>query len=263
MSIIVKVGCCGFPGSMSKYFRQFKVVEVQRTFYKPPRETTVKDWKAKAPPDFEFTIKVWQVITHPPTSPTYRKAKLSFSNNDAKKVGFFKPSDIVFEAWRKIRDICQILDSKMCVFQTPASFKPTDENIDNMKNFFKKIDRGNLILGWEPRGSEWTDNVIKDLCTTLNLLHIVDPFKTKPVVFSQTLYFRLHGSPPGKKLYSYKYTENDFIKLNQFLINVRDNFNIKEIYVMFNNIYMQDDALAFIEYLKKKGDFKLYGVTDD
>ena len=32
----VKVGCCGFPVSMKRYFQEFRVVEVQKTFYKPP-----------------------------------------------------------------------------------------------------------------------------------------------------------------------------------------------------------------------------------
>jgi len=33
----VKVGCCGFPRGMKRYFSQFRLVEVQQTFYKPPK----------------------------------------------------------------------------------------------------------------------------------------------------------------------------------------------------------------------------------
>ncbi len=36
----VKVGCCGFPGSRKDYFSQFKLVEVQQTFYKMPKLKT-------------------------------------------------------------------------------------------------------------------------------------------------------------------------------------------------------------------------------
>jgi len=36
----VKVGCCGFAGSMKDYFRKFKIVEVQQTFYRLPKEKT-------------------------------------------------------------------------------------------------------------------------------------------------------------------------------------------------------------------------------
>ncbi len=67
----VKVGCCGFPGGMKKYFSQFRLVEVQQTFYKMPRLKTAQKWRQEAPSDFEFTLKAWQLITHSPTSATY------------------------------------------------------------------------------------------------------------------------------------------------------------------------------------------------
>ncbi|MHC1610664.1 MAG: DUF72 domain-containing protein [Candidatus Methanospirareceae archaeon] len=36
-------------------------------------------WRLRAPKEFEFTVKAWQLITHEPTSPTYRKARLGSS----------------------------------------------------------------------------------------------------------------------------------------------------------------------------------------
>jgi hypothetical protein len=38
-STSVKFGGCGFPGGKSKYFQQFRLVEVQPTFYKVPSLT--------------------------------------------------------------------------------------------------------------------------------------------------------------------------------------------------------------------------------
>jgi uncharacterized protein YecE (DUF72 family) len=46
------------------YFRQFNVVDVQQTFYDPPSARILEVWRAEAPPEFEFTMKAWQVITH-------------------------------------------------------------------------------------------------------------------------------------------------------------------------------------------------------
>jgi uncharacterized protein YecE (DUF72 family) len=66
----LKVGCCGFPRGRKEYFRQFRLVEVQQTFYKMPDLETAIKWRQEAPTDFEFTLKAWQLITHPPTSPT-------------------------------------------------------------------------------------------------------------------------------------------------------------------------------------------------
>jgi hypothetical protein len=43
-------------------------VEVQHTFYQSPQISTLKKWPKEAPPDFEFTLKAWQLITHTATS---------------------------------------------------------------------------------------------------------------------------------------------------------------------------------------------------
>ncbi|MEM0022835.1 MAG: DUF72 domain-containing protein, partial [Archaeoglobaceae archaeon] len=102
----MKIGCCGFPIAMEKYFEKFEVVEVQKTFYKPPSIDTAKKWRELAPQSFEFTVKAWQIITHPPSSPTYRKAKLSVED-----AGFFKPIKTVFDAWEITRQIAKALKS--------------------------------------------------------------------------------------------------------------------------------------------------------
>ena len=64
---------CGFTIWRGTCFRQFRVVEVQQTFYDPPAQTTLARWRDEAPPEFEFAMKAWQVITHLGTSPTYRR----------------------------------------------------------------------------------------------------------------------------------------------------------------------------------------------
>lgn len=237
----ILVGCCGFPVSMKRYFKDFRVVEVQKTFYKPPPPETLKKWRSLAPSEFEFTVKAWQLITHPPSSPTYRKAGLK--PDVPSRVGFFNPTSEVFDAWERTREACSILGAKVCVFQTPRSFKENQENIKNMKEFFSSISNV-LKLAWEPRG--WSTETVKRLCEELKLIHVVDPFSTLPAVQSETTYFRLHGSPPGEKLYKYKYTESDLLWLAE---------KVKKLggptYIMFNNVYMKDDALMFKRIISK------------
>ena len=70
---MVKVGCCGFGMARARYAALFPVVEVQQTFYQPPRVATAARWRAAAPPPFVFSVKAWQLITHEPASPTYRR----------------------------------------------------------------------------------------------------------------------------------------------------------------------------------------------
>src|SRR5688572_1186578 len=71
--VMVRVGLCGFTMAIEDYPLRFPVVEVQQTFYQPPRDETMRGWLAATPKDFEFTLKAWQLVTHPGASPTYRR----------------------------------------------------------------------------------------------------------------------------------------------------------------------------------------------
>ncbi len=227
----IKTGCCGFPVSMQKYFQEFRLVEVQKTFYKPLSAETLKGWRKKAPEDFEFTVKAWQKITHLPTSPTYRKAGISGEN-----CGFFKPTHEVFEAYEVTRDAAKALSARIIVFQTPKSFSESEESMQNMREFFSSIDE-EFIFVWEPRG--WSDEGIASICEELNLIHAVDPFIQKSL-YGGMNYFRLHGA--HKKMYRHKYSDDELKQLLEFCD--------KDSYVLFNNVYMYDDARRFMELLK-------------
>src|SRR3972149_6780174 len=124
----IKVGCYGFPKGMGKYFQEFRLVEVQQTFYRPPKVETAVRWRALAPPGFEFTVKACQVITHAPGSPTYRRAGVEIPAGDVDKYGFFRPSHQVREAWDRTGEVAAALDAQVVLSQSPPSFRPTDEN---------------------------------------------------------------------------------------------------------------------------------------
>jgi len=49
---------------LSYYATQFKVVELDNTFYRTPAISTVEGWNLKTPSDFIFAAKVPQSITH-------------------------------------------------------------------------------------------------------------------------------------------------------------------------------------------------------
>jgi uncharacterized protein YecE (DUF72 family) len=49
---------------LSVYSRAFDTVEVDSTFYATPPATTIDSWVARTPPEFVFSLKVPQVITH-------------------------------------------------------------------------------------------------------------------------------------------------------------------------------------------------------
>jgi len=248
----VKVGCCGFPYGMKKYFEQFNLVEVQKTFYNLPRLETVTSWREKAPETFEFTIKAWQVITHPPSSPTWRKAKITISEEKLENYGSLKPTWENLKAWERVLEVAKALKSKIIVLQTPPSFKLSNENIENVKEFFSRIKRDNFIVAWEPRG-EWNSyEGLKEILEEYSIVHVVDIFKRMPILHSKAniAYIRLHGLN-GEVNYKYKYKPEDLRLLTEKLIEISG--KVKVIYVLFNNVYMGEDAKAFKEYCKQYG----------
>jgi uncharacterized protein YecE (DUF72 family) len=233
----MKIGTCGFGLAQSEYARAFPCVEVQHTFYQPPRLTTLERWRSQMPADFEFTLKAWQLITHHPKSPTYRRLRRQLSDTEKQDAGYFRSTAIVNEAWQLTLASAHALKAQTILFQCPASFKQTKENIANLKKFFSSIDRQNLNLCWEPRGN-WDRAEVRSICTDLQLAHVVDPFVDKTVTPERS-YFRLHG----RNGWRYQYDAGELKELAAAVPKM------KGCYVFFNNSKMTEDALKFCRFL--------------
>jgi uncharacterized protein YecE (DUF72 family) len=235
---LTKVGCCGFGVARPTYFEKLSLVEIQQTFYQPPKTDTVKRWREETPIDFEFTLKAWQLITHEISSPTYRRLKMRLSERQKEQVGAFRFTDIVRRAWETTLEIARLLNADKLVFQCPASFAPTDENKDRMCEFFTRIERSGVACVWEPRG-KWQSDEIAALCSELNLIHCVDPFKAECVT-NGLRYYRLHGITG----YRHTYTDEELTGLTQRCAKGVDS------YFLFNNVSMWQDAVRFKELLE-------------
>jgi uncharacterized protein YecE (DUF72 family) len=235
---MVKVGCCGFPTSMKKYFESFDLVELNSTFYQYPQEKTVEGWRERAPENFGFIVKGHQDISH--------RARM-------------KIEETSLQAFERMKRICKTLGSKILLVQTPGSFRP--DKLTDAENFFKRVNRENLLLVWETRGSGWeTAECIKKLrqvLQELSVTHVTDPFRVTPAYSGEIVYFRLHGL--GERMYYYQYSDAELQTLKE-LATPYENGG-KEVYVLFNNLSMFDDALRFMKYLSKGTFPKITGST--
>ncbi len=235
----VLVGCCGWTEAQARYMSHFPVIELQTTFYQPPADRTAERWKALAPPEFQFTMKAWQLITHTPSSPTYRRLNSPVSPSENDLYGSFRPTEQVWIAWERTREIARILDARVIVFQCPKSFLPTRENVRNLSRFFRAIDGDGRTLAWEPRGDDWEPKLVRELCAEHSLIHCVDPLESEPA-YGDALYWRLHG----RGSYRYKYTDQDLAELRARLLAHAHVPGPN--YVMFNNMTSRQDALRFM-----------------
>jgi uncharacterized protein YecE (DUF72 family) len=222
---------------MKKYQETFGLVELNTTFYSYPKMPTVAKWREKAPENFEFTVKAHQDISH----------KFKFKS---------EPS---IKAFEQMKQICKALRARILLIQTPGSFKP--DKLRDTQEFLSKINREGLTVVWETRGPSWDEPHMRErlakLLRELDVPHVTDPFKAMPTYTSDLAYFRLHGL--GERMYYYQYSDAEFKRLHKLIEPLEAEG--KQIYLLFNNLSMFDDALRFMHYLETKSFPSLTGAV--
>jgi uncharacterized protein YecE (DUF72 family) len=241
------IGCCGWSylaisefkdkaqkpwkSKLQLYAQLLNAVEINSTFYKLPRLSTAEKWRSEVDdvnPQFEFTVKAYKGITH---------------------IKKFRGNEI-YQYFQAMKELCVVLNAGVILFQSPPSFKPTDNNIVALESFFKSIDRGNLVLVWEPRG-EWYErkDLIEDVCASCELVHCVDPLRAEPrlVNSAQCNYYRFHGFGIPS-MYHYNFSE---VELKEIIHKIRDYGLAKDAYLFFNNDACYSNALEMTSMLER------------
>ncbi len=226
----LRVGCAGFPRPRPECYEALNAVEIQQTFYHPLPVRTARMLRQEAPPGFEFTLRAWQLITHDPASPSYRRLRFPIPEDRRDAFGFFKDTEEVWAAWQKTDEVAQALRAKVVLFQTPARFEPTPANLENVRRFFLRVDRRDYLLAWEPRG-HWPAETLRPLCEQLDLVHVVDPFVSR-TLYGRRRYYRLTGM--GE--YRHRYTDRELDRLAALLRRHPD------AWCMFATHHMFEDA---------------------
>ncbi len=230
----IRIGTCGFCTRQAEFFRRFRLVEIQQTFYQPPQLKTVERWREAAPESFRFALKAWQAITHPGGCPTFRKSKLSEA--ERRECGSFRDTPVVRSAWETTRVLARALRAEWVIFQCPPTFRPTKENQANLEGFLGWAERDQMRFGWEPRHPDWNAELVRELCARLELIHVVDPLY-EDSAWGTPRYYRLHGEPRGTYRWEYRYRYSD-----EELTRVAEKCREAETYCLLNNDRMCDDA---------------------
>ena len=226
----------------ARYLAQFNAVEIQSTFYEPPSPATAARWLQEAPEAFAFSVKAWQLITHPPSSPTYRRLRTPLDERARAGCGGFAPTEAVEMAYRRTMEVAGALRARVVLFQTPASFTPDRRHVARVRAFFTTHRPVGCWFCWEPRGN-WPDELVRELCQELGLVHGTDPFVRAPLP-GPVAYLRLHG----RGSYRYRYTDED---LQELAFQVRQLLESRqEVWCLFNNVWMAEDAARFLALMR-------------
>jgi uncharacterized protein YecE (DUF72 family) len=223
--------------AQAEYFAAFPCVEIDSSFCQLPKVETATRWRSAAPDEFQFALKAWQVITHRATSPTYKRTRLP--EGDREHCGHFGFNATVRWAWDETFKVAAALHAFLVLFQCPASFRQTSENVTRLRAFFERAKRGKFAMGWEPRG-EWDTELVATLCRELDLIHVVDPFQNPPTAPGRLQYFRLHGVTGAR----HRFSNEELQRLKQLCVGRRPT------YCLFNNMAMATDARRFQNLLR-------------
>lgn len=212
---------------LTYYSSLYNSLEVNSSFYRVPKLSTVYKWALSVPDDFRFTFKLWEGITH--------KKQLEF---DEKDVEHF------------LTVIGQVGTKKGCLLiQLPPS--RGNEYIGQLEKLLKtirKMDVNEWKIAVEFRNNSWYDQSTMDVLKSFNaalVVHDMPESATPPVVHSTDfMYVRFHG-PTGKYDggYNKEYLDNCSISLSNW---VKEG---KEVYVYFNNTI--GDALKNLDDLNQ------------
>ncbi len=226
-----KVGVCGFPVRRQELFLNVDAIEVQRTFYQPETVEKYRRLREETPPTVEYTLKVWQGVSHKTTSPTWRRFKGRLEG-DPKKYGALQPTEEVYNAFRISEELGEALEAKLLLIQLPPSLAWEGYMKETLSRLREMTSR---LLAIEPRHESWFQPHVVKTLSRLGYIFTTDPFKDGVVdTHPEVLYLRLHGiSGLG-----YVYTHGDMERLLAKLAPYRE----KTIYIMFNNIQMYRNA---------------------
>ncbi len=241
------IGTCGFPSSRKKVFRLLDAVEIQSSFYNPLSENQLIGIKKDKPDSVELTLKAWSVITHPSSSPVWRKLKAPPPGRK-ENYGWLRPTKENLEALDAVLEQARRIEARVVVFQTPASMPLTEKGKGWIEEFFRKALEASgetTCLAWEPRGQWFLAHDFLEKLVNMGIVIVSDYLRKGIPPLSEISYTRLHGlGGRGEVNYKYKYNLQDLERLLQTIERVFDS-GVTKAYVMFNNVYMLDDALEF------------------
>jgi uncharacterized protein YecE (DUF72 family) len=193
------------------YSRRFRTVEVNVTFYRMPRERTVRTWRDATPEDFIFSVKMNRRITHRHRLDDAEDALEAFLTMLS---GFGRKLGVV-------------------LIQLPPSMR---FDRDRAERFFERLRRKSPDVRYalEPRHRTWLQQEASDLLRQYAIAFCqADSGGRYPSVEAVTapfVYLRFHG--PGA-LYASAYDEEQLRAVAQKMRAWRDRG--LDVYAYFNN----------------------------
>ena len=200
---------------LSEYSKKFNSVEINSTFYRIPRKSSVEKWSKQTPENFMFSVKIPQSISHS-SSLQYDSDKLNAFLEHIKPFG------------KKLGPL---------LLQLPPRLD--SKHYKQLSIILSQLQKYRVAI--EFRNKSWFNEQIYQLLKDHNtaIVHVEHPTRTNTkVVTSDLIYVRLEGD--RKKVDGEKgITEIDRLEDNskwaEKILNQKDNF--ENIYLFVSKYY--------------------------
>ncbi len=221
----VRVGCSGwnykhwregvfYPSRMPPkewlafYAKHFDTVEVNATFYRLPRESSVARWVAQTPDDFVFTIKMSRYVTH------------------VKRLHELAASEKLFYA--KIAPLVASPKMGPVLWQLPPTFKRDDERL---REALEHLPPGRHCF--EFREPSWFADDVYELLRKHHVALVIGddprrPFQTHELTTDFT-FVRFHSGRRGR---NGNYADSELDEWAERIVGWRERGGV---YAYFNN----------------------------
>jgi uncharacterized protein YecE (DUF72 family) len=220
----------GRPTPFKWYVNQgFNSVEINASYYRFPLESWINTWKASAPTDFTFSIKVNRSITD------YLKLR----------------GERTLELWDRFTRTLEGIHNKIdfWLFKMPRNYRNTEQNLETVRTFFDKagLSKNNDIRAViEFRDSSWWTAIDKIEGVGIVFCSVDAPDLPRTInATNDSVYLRIHGY---KEWYHYIYSQTE---LDAILLLVR-NLNAKKKAIYLNNDHgMLQNGLYLLKQYQK------------
>lgn len=201
---------------LSYYSKIFDTVEVNTTFYHIPMTSTLEQWNFQTPKNFEFTIKIWQKISH----------RFDFTTIDRDIASFFSPFDVLEE---KVHAY---------LLQFPPNFKNSSSHLQKLKYLMANFPQKNFVV--EFRNKSWISEEIDEIFNNFpNWNYVTTYISDFPAIYPQNqaqIYIRMIGDHQLTKFnHTQREKEKEFMELVDHSFKLQEIPSITDIFVIFNN----------------------------
>ncbi|MDM0107642.1 DUF72 domain-containing protein [Variovorax sp. J22R24] len=164
------------PSQLARYATRFNSVEIDSSFYRPHRRQTYERWAASTPPDFAFSVKLPQAITH--------------------ELRLVRAMPVFDPFWDQVQGLGTQL--RCLLVQLPPSLSFDAHVTDRFAAALRRRYAGPVAI--EPRHVSWFTQDVDALLASWRFGRVLaDPVRhdagAAPGGWPQTVYLRLHGSP--------------------------------------------------------------------